>query len=162
MSEPVDVAVIGYGPVGAMTALQLEHAGLRAQLFDRRTTAFDIPRAVGIDGESMRSFQRLGLADTFLDVAAHILTGIELRFLRQVTDIDAGLRPCLAVDLGIQPGHDAQQRGLAGAIQAQHADLGARKEGQGNVAQDMPLRSDDLRDAIHCVDVLGHVNSFAG
>ena len=60
MSEPHDVVVIGYGPVGAMTALQLAEVGMRVRILERRTEIFDIPRAVGIDGESMRAFQRLG------------------------------------------------------------------------------------------------------
>ena len=63
MTDPNDVAIVGYGPVGAMTALQLASAGMRVRVFERRTEIFDIPRAVGIDGESMRAFQRLGFGD---------------------------------------------------------------------------------------------------
>ncbi len=62
MSEIYDVAIVGYGPVGAMTALQLADAGLRVIVLDRRTEIFDIPRAVGLDSDSMRACQRLGLA----------------------------------------------------------------------------------------------------
>ena len=68
------------------------------------------------------------LAEAFLDVAAHVLVRIELGFLRQVADLDAGLRARFAVDLGIEAGHDAHERGLARAIEAEHADLGAREE----------------------------------
>ena len=58
-----DAAIVGYGPVGAMTALQLADAGLRVVILERGTELMDIPRAVGIDGEAMRAFQRLGLAE---------------------------------------------------------------------------------------------------
>ena len=74
------------------------------------------------------------------DVAAHVLGRVELRFLRQEADLDAGLRPRLAFELLVDARHDPQQRGLAGAVQAEHADLGAREEAQGDVAQDDPLR----------------------
>lgn len=63
MSDPFDVAIVGYGPVGAMTALQLADAGLRVVILERRTEIFDIPRAVGLDSDSMRAFQRLGLGE---------------------------------------------------------------------------------------------------
>jgi hypothetical protein len=37
----------------------------------------------------------------------------------------------------VDAGHDAQQGALAGAVQAQDADLGAVEVGQGDVAQDL-------------------------
>ena len=94
--------------------------------------------------------------DAFLDVAAHVLRRVELRLLRQEADLDAGLRPRFAFELLVDARHDAQQRRLAGAVQAEHADLGAREEAQGDVAQDDALRRHDLADAIHGVDELGH------
>ncbi len=63
MGDSYDIAIVGYGPVGAMTALQMAHAGLRVLILERDTEVLDIPRAVGLDGESMRAFQRLGLAE---------------------------------------------------------------------------------------------------
>jgi len=41
-------------------------------------------------------------------------------------------------------------------LMPEHADLGAREEGQGDVAQDHALGRHDLADPIHCVDVLRH------
>lgn len=61
--ETFDVAIVGYGPVGAATALQLAAAGLRVAIVDRTHEIMDIPRAVGLDGEAVRGFQRLGLAE---------------------------------------------------------------------------------------------------
>ena len=91
-----------------------------------------------------------------LDDGTHVRRGIELRLLRQQAHLDAGLGPGLALDVGVGPRHDAQQGGLARAVEAEHADLGARKEGQGDVAQDVPLRRDDLADTVHRINVLGH------
>ena len=58
-----DVVIVGYGPVGAVAALQLAHAGLRVLVLERSTEPVDLPRAVGLDGESARMFQRLGIGD---------------------------------------------------------------------------------------------------
>ena len=70
------------------------------------------------------------IAKSLLDIAAHILLRIELGFLRQVADLDTGLRARFTVDLGVQARHDAHEGRLAGAIEAKHANLGARKEGK--------------------------------
>jgi 3-(3-hydroxy-phenyl)propionate hydroxylase len=56
-----DVAIVGLGPVGAFAALQLADAGLRVAVLERSREPVELPRAVGIDGESARAFQRLGL-----------------------------------------------------------------------------------------------------
>jgi 2-polyprenyl-6-methoxyphenol hydroxylase-like FAD-dependent oxidoreductase len=58
-----DVAIVGYGPVGAMAALLLADAGLRVVVVERETEIIDIPRAVNIDGEIVRAFQSLGHGD---------------------------------------------------------------------------------------------------
>lgn len=64
MANPeYDVAIVGYGPVGAMAALLLADAGLRVVVVERETEIIDIPRAVNIDGEIVRAFQSLGHGD---------------------------------------------------------------------------------------------------
>jgi 3-(3-hydroxy-phenyl)propionate hydroxylase len=55
-----DVAIVGYGPVGALSALQLAYAGLRVVVLERSREPVELPRAVGLDGESVRAFQRIG------------------------------------------------------------------------------------------------------
>ncbi len=59
-----DVAIVGYGPVGAAAALMLAHEGLSVAVFDRSPDVYDLPRAVALDGEIVRAFQRIGLGDT--------------------------------------------------------------------------------------------------
>jgi 2-polyprenyl-6-methoxyphenol hydroxylase-like FAD-dependent oxidoreductase len=61
--ERYDVAIVGYGPVGAFAALQLAEAGLRVAILERSREPVVLPRAVGLDGETLRAFQRLGLGD---------------------------------------------------------------------------------------------------
>ncbi len=62
-----DVAIVGYGPTGAFLALLLAEEGLRVHVIDRGTEVMQIPRAVGLDAESVRAFQRIGHGE---DVAA--------------------------------------------------------------------------------------------
>ncbi len=77
--------------------------------------------------------QRLGRGDALHDVAEHVLLRIELRLLRQEADLGALGRPGLAGEILVEAGHDAQERRLAGAVDAEHADLGAGQERQRDV-----------------------------
>jgi 3-(3-hydroxy-phenyl)propionate hydroxylase len=58
-----DVVIVGCGPVGALLANLLGQAGLRVEVFDRDTEIYALPRAVHFDGEVMRIFQAIGLAE---------------------------------------------------------------------------------------------------
>jgi 3-(3-hydroxy-phenyl)propionate hydroxylase len=58
-----DVAIVGYGPTGVVLANLLGAAGARVAVFEREAGILDLPRAVAFDGEVMRVFQTLGLAD---------------------------------------------------------------------------------------------------
>jgi 2-polyprenyl-6-methoxyphenol hydroxylase-like FAD-dependent oxidoreductase len=62
-SENYDVAIVGYGPVGALTALELADAGLRVVILEKSSERVILPRAVGLDGEAVRAFQRIGFGD---------------------------------------------------------------------------------------------------
>ncbi|MCY3805210.1 MAG: FAD-dependent monooxygenase, partial [bacterium] len=56
-----EVAVIGYGPVGATLANLLGQAGIRTSVHERSTEPYPLPRACHLDGEIMRIFQGIGL-----------------------------------------------------------------------------------------------------
>ena len=58
-----DVAIIGYGPVGAILANLLGLGGLKVVVFERENSVYHLPRATALDGEGMRLFQAMGLAD---------------------------------------------------------------------------------------------------
>ena len=63
-----DVAVIGLGPVGALLALLLADYGLKVVVFERSLDPVVLPRAVALDGEAMRTFQRIGLANQVSEI----------------------------------------------------------------------------------------------
>ncbi|MBP7661454.1 MAG: bifunctional 3-(3-hydroxy-phenyl)propionate/3-hydroxycinnamic acid hydroxylase [Burkholderiaceae bacterium] len=58
-----DVAIIGYGPVGATLANQLGQAGWRVAVLERERQIHPLPRAIHFDGEVMRIFQAIGLRE---------------------------------------------------------------------------------------------------
>ena len=61
-----DVVIVGAGPVGLTLANILGLHGVRTILVEQRDTLIDYPRGVGIDDESLRAFQALGLIDQIL------------------------------------------------------------------------------------------------
>ena len=94
--------------------------------------------------------------DRFLDVAEHVLVRVELRLLLQQADGEAVGEPGLAVEVLVLAGHDPQQRAFAGAVAAQHADLGTGIERQPDIFEDFAL-ANLLGQRGHLEDVfLGH------
>lgn len=63
--EVLDVAIVGFGPVGQALAGLLGQAGHRVAVFERHGEVYPLPRAVRLDGEAMRLLQRLGVAGDF-------------------------------------------------------------------------------------------------
>jgi len=65
-SEPnvnYHVAIVGAGPIGAFLANRLGCVGGRVLLIDKEPKIYALQRAVHFDGEVMRAFQSIGLAD---------------------------------------------------------------------------------------------------
>ena len=62
--------------------------------------------------------------------------------------------PRLAEEVLVLAGHDAQERGLARAVAADDADLGARKERQVDALQDLLVRRMNPPQVLHGEDVL--------
>ncbi|MOA24196.1 hypothetical protein D3C78_1448690 [compost metagenome] len=81
---------------------------------------------------------------------------VQLRFLRQVTDLNPLLWASFTFDIGIDARHDAQQSGFTRAVQTQHTNFGAREEAQRDVFQNVTLRRNHFADAMHGIDVLSH------
>ena len=73
----VDVIIIGCGPVGAAAANLLGSHGIRTLVLERDAEPHGMSRAISCDDESMRLFQRLGLAS---ELRRDMETGSEVRF----------------------------------------------------------------------------------
>lgn len=58
-----DVAIVGYGPVGMITAGLLAQRGLDVVVVERWPQRYSLSRAGHLDGETMRTFQSLGVAE---------------------------------------------------------------------------------------------------
>jgi 3-(3-hydroxy-phenyl)propionate hydroxylase len=71
------VVIIGAGPVGLTLANALGQQGVRTVLVEERDTLIDYPRGVGLDDESLRTFQSIGVVDAVLP---HTVPNQILRF----------------------------------------------------------------------------------
>ncbi len=68
----VDVLVAGCGPVGATLGNLLGALGLRTTIIERELDVYHMPRAAHFDGEIMRVFQSIGLAEAIRPCTAPI------------------------------------------------------------------------------------------
>jgi 3-(3-hydroxy-phenyl)propionate hydroxylase len=67
---PVDVLIVGYGPVGATLANLLGRYGVRTLVVDKATEIYRAPRAIALDNEALRILQMAGLEEGAFDTIA--------------------------------------------------------------------------------------------
>lgn len=72
-----DVLVVGYGPVGMTCAALLAHYGLDVVAVERHASFYGLPRAGHLDSETMRIFQRLGIAES-VELVAQTVRGVQI------------------------------------------------------------------------------------
>jgi len=80
IKRKVSVVIVGAGPTGLSAANLLGNAGIDTLLLERNATLSDIPRAISIDDEGLRTCQAMGLGNAILEnvllnVDAHYLSG---------------------------------------------------------------------------------------
>lgn len=63
MTARRDVLVVGAGPIGLVAALLLADAGVPTTLVEKETEPGDLPRAISLQDESLRTLEQLGVAD---------------------------------------------------------------------------------------------------
>src|SRR4029078_9634708 len=73
-----DIAIIGYGPVGATAAALLGGQGLSVPVIKRMAGVYDKPRAITADHEVMRCMQFAGIGQ---ELAAHVRPHPGTRYL---------------------------------------------------------------------------------
>ena len=104
------------------------------------------------------------LGDAVEHVALDVLGLVEVRLLLEQAGLEAGGEAGLARVAVVDAGHDAQQRGLARAVGAEHADLGARVERQADVLEHVAVGRVEPTHLVHGEDELGtaHDESSGG
>jgi 3-(3-hydroxy-phenyl)propionate hydroxylase len=66
LDAPYDVAIVGFGPAGAVAAGLLGQQGFRVFVCDKSHDVYELPRAFALDHEIMRVFQQLGIEQDVL------------------------------------------------------------------------------------------------
>jgi 3-(3-hydroxy-phenyl)propionate hydroxylase len=61
-AAPYDVAIVGFGPSGAVAAGLLGALGIRTYVCDKSHEVYDKPRAISMDHEIIRLLQQMGVA----------------------------------------------------------------------------------------------------
>jgi putative polyketide hydroxylase len=62
-AESFEVVVVGAGPVGLVSAIQLGRAGIETLLLERRATFSTHPKSGGIHARTMEIYRQLGISD---------------------------------------------------------------------------------------------------
>jgi 3-(3-hydroxy-phenyl)propionate hydroxylase len=73
-----DIAIIGYGPVGATAAALLGGQGLKVAVIERMAGVYDKPRAITADHEVMRCMQFAGIGQ---ELGVHVRPHPGTRYL---------------------------------------------------------------------------------
>lgn len=89
-SDAFDVLIVGAGPVGLTLANILGLQGVRTLVVEERDNLIDYPRGVGLDDESLRTFQSIGLVDRVLP---HTVPNQILRFVDAKRRVLAEMAP---------------------------------------------------------------------
>jgi len=89
-AERVSVAIVGAGPVGTTAANLLGGYGVDTLIIDQEPDIAAYPRAIGVDDESLRTFQSAGLADEVLRTA---IQNVPLKFFDAAGRCLADIRP---------------------------------------------------------------------
>lgn len=90
LAPTTDVAIVGAGPVGLMIANYLGQCGVNVTVVERLDSLIDYPRAIGLDDESLRTFQAVGLVDKVLP---HTTPWHAMRFLTPKGRCFADIQP---------------------------------------------------------------------
>ena len=116
-----DVIIAGLGPTGATLAGLLGQSGMRVAILDRLPDLYPLPRAIGLDQESMRIVQQLSVSDK---MSPHIAPYRPSEYLgmdgQLIKRLDTLPEPHM---LGWAPNYVFDQPGFEKVLRARLADL---------------------------------------
>jgi 3-(3-hydroxy-phenyl)propionate hydroxylase len=176
MDAVYDVAVVGFGPSGAVAANLLGQAGLSVYVCDRQHEVYAKPRAIALDHEIMRVFQQLGLVEAIQDWVEPFTPseyfGVDGQLIRRMTMVappyPLGHTPSMVFT---QPPVEQVLRDLAASMENVRLDRGVElqnlAEGDGLVTlqvhtQDGQPRTVHARHVIGCDGASSTVRALAG
>ncbi len=149
MNKEFDVAIVGFGPAGAVAAGLLGQAGLTTYICDRSREVYDKPRAIALDHEIMRVFQQLGVVKAILPWVEPFTPseyyGAEGQLIRRMTMVEPpyplGYTPSLVFT---QPPVEQALRDRVAGLPAVTVDLGVslRSLSQDHAGVTLQLESD--------------------
>lgn len=117
-----DVAVVGFGPVGAVAANLLGLACVKTVVIEKTDQVFGKPRAIAFDHEVMRVFQNIGIAE---EIQKHMGPYVPTDFIgadgRPIAHFVSKPGPA---KLGWQPNYVFNQPAVESAIRAKAARAG--------------------------------------
>lgn len=155
MSEDVDVAIVGLGPVGVTAAALLGRAGHRVLAVDREREIYAKPRAIGFDQDAMRIFQAAGAADRVARIVDRFFPseyrGVDGRTIQRIEfappPYTGGWAPYYSF---VQPELEAELRATASGYPNVELALGCEMIActEGHDAVELTLRGDDGRQRI--------------
>jgi 3-(3-hydroxy-phenyl)propionate hydroxylase len=91
--ETYDVAIVGFGPTGAIAAGLLGKKGIRTFVCDKSPDVYDKPRAIALDHEISRVFQHMGigkLIKPFLEpFSDSVFYGVDGQVIKQMSTVAA-------------------------------------------------------------------------
>jgi 3-(3-hydroxy-phenyl)propionate hydroxylase len=172
MTQPdFDIAIVGFGPSGAVAAALLGQAGHRVFVCDRSTEVYAQPRAIALDHEVMRTFQQLGVADAvlphtepFTDSCYH---GVDGQLIRRMTMVAPPYPQAWTPSLVFtQPAVERELRAAVARLPDVQIALGTEVVGLAQDAECVRLqfaggRSVSARYAIGCDGASSRVRSLA-
>lgn len=75
-----DIAIIGLGPAGCGAAFMLAASGLKVAVIEPSAEVYQLPRAVAMDGEIIRGYQRFGEGHALNELMQPIRSGDRIGF----------------------------------------------------------------------------------
>lgn len=144
-SPDYEVAIVGFGPSGAVAAGLLGGLGIRTWVGDRSRTVYDKPRAFALDHEIMRVFQQLGIHEQVLAHAEPFTPsefyGVDGQLIKRFSTVEPpfplGFPPALVFN---QPATERILRAHVASLPGVDVALGQEVVGIGQDAEGVTLQ----------------------